>query len=165
MEPPTPTFGQEFASKRLKKKNNFSGACKSIEKIKPKGKKSCINLNELNNGLQKKKPKSKKSESHHKRRHQSQKFRIKDYKKISEVDDSKSRYSKSINKNNKKILIINNILDFIQKHKFKLRNDFDRKHSEQFLLSKESAFEKPFLLFEEIVEEKNMKFVFTLKND
>ena len=50
-------------------------------------------------------------------------------------------------------------------HKFKLRNDFDRKHSEQFLQSKEAAFEKPFLLGEENDEEKNLKFNFTLKND
>ena len=42
---------------------------------------------------------------------------------------------------------INNINDFIQKHKFELRNDFDKKNSEQFLLSKEQAFENPFLLY------------------
>ena len=42
---------------------------------------------------------------------------------------------------------INNVIDFIQKHKFKLRNDFDKKNSEQFLLSKEQAFENPFLLY------------------
>ena len=42
---------------------------------------------------------------------------------------------------------IKNINIFMLKHKFKLRNDFDKKNVEQFLLSKEQAFENPFLLF------------------
>ena len=46
---------------------------------------------------------------------------------------------------------INNIYDFIKNHKFKLRNDFDKKHSEKFLSSKEEAFKKPFLLSEELI--------------
>ena len=54
---------------------------------------------------------------------------------------NKSYYSKKRKYN------INNVIDFIQKHKFRLRNDFDKKNSEQFLLSKEQAFEIPFLLY------------------
>ena len=45
---------------------------------------------------------------------------------------------------------INNIKDFIENHKFKLRNDFDKKHVEKFLSSKEEAFKIPFLLSEEM---------------
>ena len=54
----------------------------------------------------------------------------------------------------KKIYDINNIYDFIKNHKFKLRNDFDKKHSEKFLISKEEAFKKPFLLTEELIDMK-----------
>ena len=43
---------------------------------------------------------------------------------------------------------INNINEFIAKHEFKLRNDFDKKNSEKSLSSKEKAFEKPFLEYE-----------------
>ena len=163
MEAPTPTFCKDFASKRIKKHHNFSNACERVGKIKPRGKKSCMNLNKLDNNLKKDKPKLKK-DSH--KRHHSQKFKLRDYSDICEINDNKSHDSKSKKKKSKKKVIINNILDFIKKHKFKLRNDFDRKHSEQFLLSKETAFEKPFELTEELVEEKkNLKFVFTLKND
>jgi hypothetical protein len=42
---------------------------------------------------------------------------------------------------------IKNVNIFMLKHKFKLRNDFDKKNSEKFLLSKEQAFENPFLLY------------------
>ena len=45
---------------------------------------------------------------------------------------------------------INNIYDFIKNHKFKLRNDFDKKHVEKFLSAKEEAFKIPFLLTEEM---------------
>ena len=45
---------------------------------------------------------------------------------------------------------IHNINDFIKNHKFKLRNDFDKKHVEKFLSAKEEAFKKPFLLVEEL---------------
>ena len=44
---------------------------------------------------------------------------------------------------------IDNIYEFIKNHKFKLRNDFDKKNSEKFLLSKEEAFEKPFSFLKE----------------
>ena len=163
MEAPTPTFCKDFASKRLKKHHNFSNACERVGRIKPKGKKSCMNLNKLDNNLKKEKSKMKK-DSH--KRHHSQKFKLREYSDICEINDNKSHNSKSKKKKSKQKVIINNILDFIKKHKFKLRNDFDRKHSEQFLLSKETAFEKPFELTEELVEEKkNLKFVFTLKND
>ena len=162
MEAPTPTFGKNFASKKLKKNHNFSNACERVGRIKPKGKKSCVNLNKLNNSNKKEKSKLKKESQ---KRHHSQKFKLRDYSDICEINDNKSYNIKNNKNKSKKKVIINNILDFIKKHKFKLRNDFDRKHSEQFLLSKEEAFEKPFALSEELVEEKNIKFVFTLKND
>jgi hypothetical protein len=40
------------------------------------------------------------------------------------------------------------IEEFLIKHRFKLSNKFDQKHSEKFLMSKEEAFEKPFVQLE-----------------
>lgn len=40
--------------------------------------------------------------------------------------------------------------EFLIKHRFKLSNKFDQKHCEKFLISKEEAFEKPFLQLEEM---------------
>ena len=45
----------------------------------------------------------------------------------------------------------NDIQEFMKKGKFKLRNDFDKKNTEQFLSSKELAFEMPFLLDKNIL--------------
>ena len=42
---------------------------------------------------------------------------------------------------------IHNINEFMKKHKFKIRNDFDKKNSEIFLLSKEKAFENPLIYY------------------
>ena len=42
------------------------------------------------------------------------------------------------------------IEEFLIKHRFKLNNNFDQKHSEKFLISKEEAFEKPFAELEEM---------------
>ena len=63
----------------------------------------------------------------------------------------KHKHRKSLNLEyyNSKNNHIDNIYEFIKKHKFKLRNDFDKKNCKKFLLSKEQAFEKPFLLNEE----------------
>ena len=142
MEAPTPTFCKDYTSKRLKKHSNFSNACERVGKIKPRGKKSCMNLNKLDNNLKKDKPKLKK-DSH--KRHHSQKFKLRDYSDICEINDNKSHNSKSKKKKSKKKVIINNILDFIKKHKFKLRNDFDKKHVEKFLSSIEHAINMSFL--------------------
>ena len=43
------------------------------------------------------------------------------------------------------------IHEFLNKNKFKLNNNFDRKNSKRFLSSKEEALEKPFF-FDEIVD-------------
>ena len=43
----------------------------------------------------------------------------------------------------------NKVNDFIKNHKFKLRNDFDKRNAEEFLLSKEEAFNIPFCYSEE----------------
>ena len=45
---------------------------------------------------------------------------------------------------------INNIHEFMKKQRFKIRNDFDKRNSEIFLLSKEQAFENPFLYYDKI---------------
>ena len=161
MEAPTPTFCQDLMSKNLKKKCNFSKACKRMAKNSY----SNLNLNKLDDKNQKEKSKIKKA---HNKRHQSQKFKLKQYDDIEDINEEEIRTrskSKSITKKKRNKEIFNNIKDFIKYHKFKLRNDFDRKHSEQFLSSKEEAFEKPFLLTEELCEEKNRNFNFTLKND
>ena len=162
MDAPTPTFCKDLLAKKLRS-NNFSDACG--KHFKPKSKYSCSNFKHLDNGKNTK-SKFKKEQPHHKRHH-SQKFKLKNYSNISEMDDNKSNNNKSSTKNkkSKNNKIINNIYDFIRKHRFKLRNDFDRKHSEQFLQSKESAFEKPFLLAEELSIDKNRNFTFTLKKD
>ena len=61
--------------------------------------------------------------------------------------NEKTRVSLNI----KKTFYNKDIRNLMKKNKFRLRNDFDRKHTEQFLFSKESAFEMPFLLNENIV--------------
>ena len=43
------------------------------------------------------------------------------------------------------------IHEFLDKNKFKINNNFDRKNSKQFLSSKEEALQKPFL-FDEILD-------------
>ena len=115
------------------------------------------------------KSKKKKDQLSHNKRSYSQNFKLKEYEDIEEEieeDEIITRSkSKSITKKNKNKEIFNNFKDFIKYHKFKLRNDFDRKHSEQFLSSKEEAFKKPFLLTEDNFEEKNRTFNYTLKND
>jgi hypothetical protein len=45
---------------------------------------------------------------------------------------------------------LESIEEFLIKHRFKLSNKFDQKHSEKFLISKEEAFEKPFFQLEEM---------------
>lgn len=159
MEAPTPTFCKSLASKRLKD-CNFSNACGN--QIKPTSKYSCQNFKHSQK-KDKKESKKFKLVKPNNIRHHSQKFKLREYQ-IKEMEDNKSDNSKNIKrKRNKSIKIINNINDFIKKHRFKLRNDFDRKHSEQFLQSKETAFEMPILSSDEIVLEKNKNFEFTLK--
>ena len=54
---------------------------------------------------------------------------------------------------NKEVSIKYNIFtihEFLNKNKFKLNNNFDRKNSKKFLSSKEEAFEKPFVLDENL---------------
>ena len=54
---------------------------------------------------------------------------------------------------NKELSIKCNIFtihEFLNKNKFKLNNNFDRKNSKKFLSSKEEAFEKPFVLDENL---------------
>ena len=67
---------------------------------------------------------------------------IKEYE---EKNKKKKRHHSELLKMNK--YQIQNINEFIQKHKFRIRNDFDKKNSEKFLLSKEQAFENPFIYY------------------
>ena len=54
------------------------------------------------------------------------------------------------NRNNQ----VHNLQEFMKKNKFILRNDFDENNVEQFLLSKEKAFNNSFLLLSDIIENK-----------
>ena len=49
---------------------------------------------------------------------------------------------------------VHNLQEFMKKNKFILRNDFDENNVEQFLLSKEKAFNNSFLLLSDIIENK-----------
>ena len=146
MEDATPTFAKDFVSP---KKHNFSD---EIDKIKD---------NSINNNLESEKLKNKNEHHHHhhhhhhRKRYHSEKFNLKDYGVISEKQDIKN-----ISKSNKNV---NTIYNFMKKKKFKLRNDFDKKHVEKFLLSKEEAFEKPFLSMDN--KEIHISSNFTLKNE
>ena len=124
MEGETPTFCKELPIQSC----SFSSACESAGAEKSKFKK-----------------------------HHSEKS-LKKGKSIQEKKKSKFHHDDSKHKNRKKHHLqkmkaptydINNINDFIKNHKFNLRNDFDKKHVEKFLSSKEEAFKIPFLSSEE----------------
>ena len=107
---------------------SFSSACESASSPETKFKKhhSVKNLEKGKSIQVKKKSKFHHDDSKHKKRiRHSQKIKVSNYD-------------------------ISNIKDFIKNHKFKLRNDFDKKHVEKFLSSKEEAFKIPFLLSEEM---------------
>ena len=130
MNSETPTFCKEFSLKTNNR--NFSSLCESISDSKCKEPNSAISLRKYKKGLslQVKKMSKFKHENVHdehkkKKKHHSHKFKKRNYD-------------------------IHNVTDFIKNHKFKLRNDFDKKHVEKFLLSKEEAFKIPFLLAEEL---------------
>ena len=130
MNAETPTFCKEFS---MKNNNcNFSILCESISDSKLKEPNSAKSLKKYKKGLSIKVKKISKfkhdfpyDEDKKKRKHHSHKFKERNYD-------------------------IHNATDFIKNHKFKLRNDFDKKHVEKFLLSKEEAFKIPFLLAEEL---------------
>ena len=72
--------------------------------------------------------------------------------KIGHVDEKHHKKKKNHHSHKyKKKYDIHNIYDFIKNHKFKLRNDYDKKHVELFLSSKEEAFKKPFVFTEELI--------------
>jgi hypothetical protein len=162
MEDVTPTFCKDHLPTKEKDSYNFSIAC---EGIKPKGKYSCSNVNLKVKSVHKHKKEKSKNKLPLKKRHHSQKF---DLKKIVEIHSHKSSKDSqnngkhhNSNLNIKKTFDNNDISRLMKKHKFKLRNDFDRKHTEQFLNSKEIAFEMPFLL--EINDNNKMNII--LKNE
>ena len=72
---------------------------------------------------------------------------------LSKLIKSREKEIKHKKRRNRSVLLdmskynMNNINIFMIKKKFHLRNDFDKKHVEKFLLSKEQAFENPFLLY------------------
>ena len=122
----TPTFCKDFIFNNVS--CSFSTAFENIGKKKVKESRLLKNLKKNGRNKFKKKSEFGKNSTDKKnkkrRNHHSCKFRTKKYD-------------------------INNINEFIKKHKFKLRNDFDKKHVENFLSSKEQAFNMSFLFFEE----------------
>ena len=58
----------------------------------------------------------------------------------------KPRKHHSVYFKNRNYKFYNNINEFMKKNKFILRNDFDKKNVEKFLISKEQAFMDPILL-------------------
>ena len=126
MEGQTPTFCTDFLEGR-----SFSDQCEIFSKFKPKKRFSLFGVKTLennktveniNNNEKKRKYNKHKSNHKHKRRHHSEFGKIK-----------KSIFNQDIKK-------------IIKKNKFKIRNDFDDRNAKKFLLSKEKAFEVPFLL-------------------
>ena len=77
-----------------------------------------------------------------------------------QINSPKKEINKNKRKNSKNELIsiniknLNNIQEFMKKNKFILKNDFDENNAEQFLLSKEEAFDNSFLLIDDIIENK-----------
>ena len=161
MEDVTPTFCKAHLPTSEKDNYNFSIACEGIGKTKTKGKYSCSNVAMKVKSVHKLKKEKSKIKMPLKKRHHSQKF---DLKKIDEIhihknskDSQNDDKHHNSNLNIKKTFDNNDISRLMKKHKFKLRNDFDKKHTEQFLNSKEGAFEMPFLL--EINENNNMNVI------
>ncbi len=151
MEDITPTFCKDHLANTEKDSMTFSVACEGLKDSKPKGKYSCSNI-KFKARSPHKSHKSHKDKSKfkidHKRRHHSQKFSLKKIDDIHSNNNSEkfvlSDKSNNISLNIKKVFDNKDINTLMKKHKFKLRNDFDKNHSEQFLCSKEIAFEMPF---------------------
>ena len=113
----TPKFCTDFEG------SSFTDICDAKSKIKHSKKYSLLSLDNFENNQRNKKVKI-----------------IKEYE---EKKKNKKRHHSDLFKFDK--CHIKNINEFIKKQKFKLRNDFDKKNSEKFLLSKEQVFENPFL--------------------
>ena len=162
MEDITPTFCKSHLPNTEKDSYNFSVACEGMIRPKPKGKKSCSNINSKFKSVHKFKKEKSKNKISFKKRHHSQNFNLKNIysDKSSKGSHNNDRIHNS-NLNVKKTYDNNDISRLMKKHKFKIRNDFDRKHTEQFLNSKEGAFEMPFSL--EINDNNNINVI--LKKD
>ena len=115
MEEKTPKFCTDFEG------SSFTDICDAKSKIKHSKKYSLLSLDNFENNQINKKVKI-----------------IKEYEEKKE--NKKRHHSDRFDKYH-----IKNINEFIKKRKFILRNDFDKKNSEKFLLSKEQVFENPFL--------------------
>ena len=154
MEDITPTFCKDHLVNTEKDSISFSVACEGLKVSKTKGKYSCSNINlKAKNPHRSKKDKSKFKHSH--ARHHSQKFNLKKINDVHSNNDSEkfvsSDKSNNISLKIKNAFDNNDINTLMKKHKFILRNDFDKKNTEQFLSSKELAFEMPFLLDKNIL--------------
>ena len=137
MEDATPTFARDSLSTL-----NFSQECGRLKEKKNKKeknyeKKKSHSKFKNNHRVHQEHRHENHHHHHHKKRHLSEQFRLRVLEDIPEPIERKL-----ISKSNK---IVNNYYDFMKKNKFMLRNDFDKKHVEKFLSSKEKAFEKPFL--------------------
>ena len=88
------------------------------------------------------KPNSRHSTLSKPKKHRKSKTKTKS--KFVNLNISKDKINIHSEKINIKNFHIFNIEEFLNKHKFKLNNNFDRKNSKKFLNSKEEAFKMPF---------------------
>ena len=150
----TPTFCKDLLANSENDSISFSFACKGLRDSKRKDKYSCSNIKiKSRSPHRSKKDKSKFKIKHN--RHHSEKFNLKMIDDIHSNTNSEKFYlsdkSNNVSLNIKKTFDNKDINTLMKKHKFKLRNDFDKKHSEKFLYAKEIAFEMPFLLKQNIM--------------
>ena len=91
------------------------------------------------------------SSSHHNSRSKHKKSKTNNKSKFNKLELPKSNFNFHSNKEVSSKWNIFTINEFLDKKKFKLNNNFDRKNSKRFLSSKEEALEKPFL-FDDLVD-------------
>jgi len=88
---------------------------------------------------------------HHNSRSKHKKSKTNIKSKFNKLEIPKTSFNFHSNKEISSKWNIFTIHEFLNKNKFKLNNNFDRKNSKRFLSSKEEALEKPFL-FDELLD-------------
>ena len=126
-----PTF-----CKDTRKDYSFSEKCETISKFKPKKRSSLFEIKETENIKKTDNNNIKKKTNKHKHKHTHSHIHSHKHKKRHHSELGKIQISK----------FHQDIKNIMKKNKFILRNDFDNRNVEEFLLSKEKAFEIPFIL-------------------
>jgi hypothetical protein len=136
MEEDTPTFCQNSTTNRFSSAFSFSEVYENTIQTKPQTRHSSFH----------------KSHKKHKSEKKKSKFKSKFNKEESFLEAKPKYISDKINTNKYNILKIE---EFFNTKKFKLSDQFDRKHAEKFLTSKNIALMKPFLDCEEMDEKRH----------